>query len=185
MRVYALCDADMIASKNITLEQFIKRCYELDAEVIQYRDKNSDIANIKHNLQKIRKLWDRFLIINDSYELSSFCDGVHIGQDDLLEIDENPHRAIKILKSVIGDDKIIGLSTHNASEIEIANTLDINYIGLGAYRATSTKNDANVLSEKLDDLAALSKHPVGAIGGVRLDDRFKNVSYLVIASGLF
>ncbi len=185
MKIYALCDAAMIASKNITLEDFIKRCYELDVQIIQYRNKNSDISVIKNDLVHLRKLWDRFLIINDYYELSSFCDGVHIGQDDIASIDANPQKAIKILQLAIGEDKIIGLSTHNADEIKIANTLDINYIGLGAYRATATKDDASVLAENLDELAASSIHPVGAIGGVRLDDKFKNVTYLVVGSGLF
>jgi thiamine-phosphate pyrophosphorylase len=129
-------------------------------------------------------LWDGFLIINDYYELISFCDGVHIGQDDLYAIDNDPARAIKILKTAIGTDKIIGLSTHNQFEIEISNSLDINYIGLGAYRETSTKSDAKVLGESLDKLASYSKHPVGAIGGVKLDDTFDHVTYHVIGTGL-
>ena len=67
----------------------------------------------------------------------------------------------------------------------MANLLDLDYIGLGAYRATNTKEDAAPLQEQLDDLAALSKHPVAAIGGVRFDDMFENVSYRVISSALY
>ncbi|MDP3292748.1 MAG: thiamine phosphate synthase, partial [Sulfuricurvum sp.] len=99
-------------------------------------------------------------------------------------IDPDPSRAIKILKMAIGEDKIIGLSTHNAAEIDIANTLDINYIGLGAYRTTSTKSEAKVLGERLDEIAAHSKHPVAAIGGVKMDDTFQHVTYRVVGSGL-
>lgn len=84
----------------------------------------------------------------------------------------------------IGEDKIIGLSTHNADEIAIANELDLNYIGLGAYRASSTKSEAKVLGDKLDEIAAHSTHPVAAIGGVKLDDVFQYVTYKVIGSGL-
>jgi len=184
MQLYALCDCDALRSRNIPLKEFIQKAKEHNAQIIQYRNKHDDIALIKNDLIFVRQLWDGFLIINDYYELISFCDGVHIGQEDLYAIDSDPVRAIKILKSTIGNDKIIGLSTHNKIEIEIANGLDINYIGLGAYRATSTKSEAKVLGESLDALASHSKHPVGAIGGVKIDDRFENVTYHVIGSGL-
>ncbi|MFZ3053079.1 MAG: thiamine phosphate synthase [Sulfuricurvum sp.] len=184
MQLYALCDRDALRTRNITLENFIQKAKENNAVILQYRNKNDDIALIKNDLITIRQLWDGFLIINDYYELISFCDGVHIGQEDLYAIDNEPIRAIKILKTAIGNDKIIGLSTHNRAEIDIANNLDINYIGLGAYRATSTKSEAKVLGESLDTLASYSKHPVGAIGGVKMADSFQYVTYHVIGSGL-
>lgn len=184
MQIYALCDADMLRERRIEFLTFAARAKALGAEVLQYRNKHSDIATIKTDLIALRQVWEGFLIINDHYELAQYCDGVHIGQEDLYTIDPNPSRAIKILKMTIGEDKIIGLSTHNLEEIEIANSLDINYVGLGAYRSTSTKSDAKVLGEKLDTIAAHSKHPVAAIGGVKLEDRFQNVTYHVIGSGL-
>jgi thiamine-phosphate pyrophosphorylase len=184
MRLYALCDAETLRARGVDLLSFADRAKTLGAEVFQYRNKLADIAIVKADLITLRKVWEGFLIINDHYELASFCDGVHIGQEDLYTIDTDPIRAVKILKMTIGEDKIIGLSTHNAVEIEIANSLDINYIGLGAFRSTSTKSDAKVLGAKLDELAALSKHPVAAIGGVKLDDKFQNVTYSVIGSGL-
>lgn len=184
MQLYALCDRDVLRSRHISLEEFIQKAKDYDAKILQYRNKSDDISLIKSDLILVRQLWDGFLIINDYYELISFCDGVHIGQNDLYAIDADPARAIAILKSTIGRDKMIGLSTHNLAEIEIANNLDINYIGLGAYRATSTKSEAKVLGESLDELASHSKHPVGAIGGVSLDDTFSYVTYHVIGSGM-
>lgn len=184
MQIYALCDADMLREKGVNLLSFAERAKSLGAEVLQYRNKHADVASIKSDLIALRRMWEGFLIINDHYELSSFCDGVHIGQEDLYAIDADPSRAIKILKMAIGEDKIVGLSTHNLEEIEIANSLEINYIGLGAYRATSTKSEAKVLGDQLDVIASHSKHPVAAIGGVKLDDVFHHVSYKVIGSGL-
>ncbi len=184
MQLYALCDIDTLHKEGITILSFAQRAKKLGAKVLQYRNKHADIATIKTDLIALRKIWDGFLIINDHYELAQFCDGVHIGQEDLYAIDPNVSRAVKILKMAIGEDKIIGLSTHNIDEIEIANSLDINYIGLGAYRSTSTKSEAKVLGERLDAIAAHSKHPVAAIGGVKLDDTFNHVSYHVIGSGL-
>ena len=184
MQLYALCDRDVLRSRDISFETFIQKVKSFNGEIVQYRNKHDDIATIKNDLIYIRALWDGFLIINDHYELIALCDGVHIGQEDLNTIDTDPIKAIAILKATIGEDKIIGLSTHNAEEIRIANYLDINYIGLGAYRSTSTKSGAKVLGNQLDTIASLSKHPVGAIGGVGLDDVFEYVTYNVIGSGL-
>lgn len=184
MQLYALCDTDTLHKRGMAVLSFAARAKSFGASVLQYRNKHADIAIIKTDLIALRQAWEGFLIINDHYELAPFCDGVHIGQEDLYAIDSDPSRAIKILKMAIGEDKIIGLSTHNAAEIEIANTLDINYIGLGAYRTTSTKSEAKVLGERLDEIAAHSKHPVAAIGGVKLEDTFRHVTYHVIGSGL-
>jgi len=185
MRLYALCDQDMLDEKGISLETFLQKAIDYKAEIIQYRAKNADIAFIKQQLIAIRKQYDGFLIVNDAYELIEFCDGVHVGQEDLREIDENISKAVTILRNVIGNDKILGISTHNEEEVLQANTMDLNYIGLGAYRETATKQDiSGVLGDKLDDIAKLSKHYVAAIGGLKLDDSFKNVAYHVVGSGL-
>lgn len=184
MRLYALCDRDVLRSRDISFTQFIEKVKSFNGEIVQYRNKNDDIATIKNDLIELRKLWDGYLIINDHYELSSYCDGVHIGQEDLYTIDSDPTRALSILKLAIGNDKIVGLSTHNSDEIAIANSLELNYIGLGAYRSTSTKKEAGVLGDSLDQFAKESIHPVAAIGGIKPDDIFEYVTYHVIGSGL-
>ena len=185
MRLYALCDQDLLDSKGLSLEEYIELAKAQNAEIIQYRNKTADIAFIKQQLIKIRKIYDGFLIVNDTYELIEFCDGVHVGQSDLKAIDEDIFKAVKILRNVIGKDKILGISTHNEKEVLQANEMDLNYIGLGAYRDTNTKKDiSGVLGDKLDSIAAKSKHFVGAIGGVKLNDSFLHVRYNVIGSGL-
>ncbi len=185
MRLYALCDQDLLDKKGLSLEDFIEIAKQKNAEIIQYRNKNADIAFIKQQLIKIRKLYDGFLIVNDAYELIEFCDGVHVGQEDLKAIDKDIFKAVKILRNVINKDKLLGISTHNKEEVLQANLMDLNYIGLGAYRDTSTKDNISaILGEKLDDIASLSKHYVAAIGGVRESDKFLHITYHVIGSGL-
>lgn len=184
MRLYALCDQELLDSNNITLEEFVEIAKSNSAEIIQYRNKKADVAFIKSQLIKIRKMFDGFLIVNDAYELVEFCDGVHVGQEDLKSIDEDISKAVKILRSVITKDKILGISTHNEKEVLEANEMDLNYIGLGAYRDTNTKDISTVLGENLDSIASKSKHYVGAIGGVKISDSFDNVTYHVIGSGL-
>ena len=185
MRLYALCDQDMLNRYRVSIENFIDIAKKEKAEIVQYRNKSASLQEVKQSLIKIRKIFDGFLIVNERYELTDFCDGVHIGQEDLKKIDKNPIKAMKILRKLVGSDKIIGLSTHNKEEIEEANLMDLNYIGLGAYRSTSTKDDISVvLGDKLDEIASHSKHYVGAIGGVKKSDKFKNVTYHVIGSEL-
>lgn len=185
MRLYALCDQDLLDKKGLSLEDFIEIAKQKNAEIIQYRNKNADVAFIKQQLIKIRKLYDGFLVVNDAYELVEFCDGVHVGQDDLRAIDKDIFKAVKILREVIKKEKLLGISTHNKEEVLQANLMDINYIGLGAYRDTSTKdNISTIIGEKLDDIASLSKHFVAAIGGVKESDKFVHVTYHVIGSGL-
>lgn len=185
MRLYALYDQDMLDARGISLEAFVAKAKLQNAEILQYRNKNADIAYIKEQLIRIRKIYEGFLIVNDKYELVEFCDGVHVGQGDLEAIDKDISKAVKILRSVVRQDKILGISTHNEEEVLLANEMDLNYIGLGAYRNTTTKSDiSTLLGEDLDKIAAKSKHLVAAIGGVKLDDRFENVTYHVIGSGL-
>lgn len=184
MKIYALCDKDLLEQYSVSLERFVEISKEYGVEIIQYRDKNSSFEDKKVNLIKLRSLWDGVLIINDNFNLARFCDGVHIGQEDLTSIDSNFQTAIEKIKTLIGNEKIIGLSTHNREEVLVANTLDISYIGLGAYRTTQTKDVESVLGEDLDAIAKLSEHNVAAIGGVDFSDSFENVSYLVIGTGL-
>ena len=185
MKLYALCDQDMLDSHGVTLEEYIAIAQKYNAEIIQYRNKNADISYIKKQLIKIRNVYEGFLIVNDAYELIEYCDGVHVGQEDLRAIDKDIYKAVKILRSVVTEEKILGISTHNEEEVLEANNLDINYIGLGAFRNSSTKKDiVGTLGKELDAIAKKSEHLVAAIGGIKLDDEFENVTYSVIGSGL-
>ena len=79
--------------------------------------------------------------------------------------------------------KIIGLSTHNKEEILKANKLPLDYIGLGAYRPTSTKKTSNILGEKIIDLIKYSYHPVAVIGGVKIYDKIPS-KFKVVGSDI-
>ncbi|MBE0514382.1 thiamine phosphate synthase [Sulfurimonas sp.] len=185
MRLYALCDQDLLDKRGLSLEDYIRIAKEQNAEIIQYRNKSADLHFIKQQLIKIRNIYNGFLIVNDAYELIDFCDGVHVGQEDLRAIDPDPIKAAKILREVVKKDKILGISTHNKEEVLQANEMDLNYIGLGAYRNTNTKdNVTTILGDRLDEIASLSKHYVAAIGGVKKSDKFSHVTYHVIGSGL-
>ena len=185
MQLYALCDQSSLDSRNLSLQDFVHLAKKYNAEIIQYRNKDADTETIKASLIELRALWNGFLIVNDKVELVSLCDGVHMGQEDLEAIDADIEYAVIKIRETIGKEKLLGISTHNENEVLRANKMDLNYIGLGAFKQTSTKNVTNLLGDTLDEIAEKSTHKVAAIGGVKLDDTFKNVSYLVIGTGLY
>ena len=184
MQLYALCDQDLLDSRNLSLEDFVTKAKQYGVKTMQYRNKNANISYVKQQLILLRQLFDGFLIINDIFELTPFCDGLHVGQEDLQSIDKDIKKAFLILQEIVGKDKLIGLSTHNKEEILIANELDLYYVGLGAYRETSTKDVNTILGDSLDEIASFSVHPVAAIGGVKFEDKFEHVDYLVVGSAL-
>ncbi len=114
-------------------------------------------------------------------------DGLHLGQEDLLKLSNkfkfDSINTIKFLRKRY-PNKIFGLSTHNELEILESNKYNIDYIGLGAYRQTSTKDVPNILGSNISYLAQISIHPVGAIGGVKISDSIDNITYNVIGSDL-
>ena len=182
MALYALLDFDTLQKYNISIKDFCLTSKGLKAKILQYRDKNSSLEEKKQRLLEIKKYWKKPLIINDTLELLPFCDGIHIGQEDLQYLCEKfnissfelitalhngklhtPHSTLKT--------KIVGLSTHNKEEILKANKLPLSYIGLGAYRPTKTKDTSNVLGEKVIELIKYSYHPVAVIGGIKIYDK--------------
>jgi len=183
--IYALCDYELLTKHNTTLEQYLQICKQHNVKIIQYRDKINNLNIQKENLKYLKNNCNLPIIINDKIDLISYADGLHIGQEDLDSyVKNNRVLSLKLIRKKIGD-KILGLSTHDEIEILEANNFDIDYIGLGAYKTTTTKDVKNQLGDKLPYLAKISKHPVCAIGGVKLSDIIDNTSYNVIGSGLF
>ncbi len=184
MKLYALLDYDSLKLNSWTIERFISTCRALHVEMIQYRDKKEGERRKIENLKLIKSLCDITLLVNDEIDLVEFCDGLHVGQEDLQKISTYKEESIAFIRKKIGR-KVLGISTHNREEILEANILDVDYIGLGAYRATDTKKSATVLKESLSKLARLSFKPVGAIGGVKVDDEIDGVTYAVVGSDLY
>lgn len=184
--IYALVDKETLYSKGLSLSELLQHLKKFpNIPILQYRNKSGMLEEKRADLLTIREQYDGKLIINDSLELTGYADGLHVGQEDLREQSPDLQEAVRLIREKIGD-KLLGLSTHDKAEILEANTLDLDYIGLGAYRTTSTKSEVNVGGKTLLEAAKYSKHPVGIIGGVRLDDEFEApVVYKVIGSGLY
>lgn len=180
--LYVLCDYETLLKRDFTLERFVQLCKVSNVKLLQYRDKISCLETQKDNLTFLKQNLNIPIIINDKIELIEFADGLHLGQEDFEKIHKDKKLAIKLIRMKI-KDKLLGLSTHNEKEILEANTLDLDMIGLGAYRTTTTKDVNNQLGDKIEYLAKISKHPVCAIGGVKIEDIIKNVQFNVVGSG--
>ena len=190
IKLYVICDFATLRGRNLTLEDFCARVPKEDTHLIQYRDKLSSLALQKQHILHLQKHFGLPVIINDHLSLLGVADGLHLGHEDLATLKNETFKIkdnrlfFEFLRKKY-PNKIFGLSTHNELEILEANRLALDYIGLGAYRDTSTKDVSVVLGERISYLAKISKHPVGAIGGVRKDDLIANITYNVISGDLY
>lgn len=149
---------------------FVNKLLLAGAQVIQLRDKSSEQTNLydvaMEALLQSRRLLEQCgrvvkIIINDHLDicLRTGADGLHIGQDDC-----SPQTA----RSILGPEKIIGLSTHGTQQVANAPFAQLDYLGYGPIFPTSTKPDA-APELGLDSLIAatkLSPLPIVAIGGI-------------------
>ena len=99
-------------------------------------------------------------IVNDRLDIALACgaDGVHVGQEDL---------PVASIRSVAGDDFIVGLSTHSPEQIEEAARLGPDYIGVGPIHETPTKEGRKAVGVQLVSYAAAhAVQPFFVIGGL-------------------
>ncbi len=113
-------------------------------------------------LKALLKPYNVPLIINDEVDVAIAvdADGVHVGQSDLPP---------NVVRKLLGENKIVGLSAGNASEILATDPNVVDYLGVGPVFTTSTKLDARAMlgPEKLAELVELSSLPLVGIGGIQ------------------
>ena len=133
------------------------------ATFLQIREKDLDAGSFEAEAASLKALCARYAVpyvVNDSVEiaLAIGADGVHVGQSDIKGRD---------IRSLIGPDKILGISAGTVEEAIAAEKAGADYIGVGAVFGTSTKKNArNLTVEKLREIANAVSIPVVAIGGI-------------------
>ena len=152
--IYPIIDKDLDPKKIEIIERYVGYA-QLRVKGISDRELSTLIKSLKSIYPNLG------IIINDRVDLALIHDlaGVHLGQDDISPIEA---------RKLLGDGKIIGLSTHNIEQVEEANSISIDYIGFGPMFETKTK-DTGYSSrglELLDEISKISKHPIVAIGGI-------------------
>lgn len=142
----------------------VKAMIEGGIKIIQYRDKTKSIKEKVKEAREIRELCKRngvVFIVNDHVDIAILvdADGVHIGQDDMDPSD---------VRKLIGDNKIIGLSTHSEEQgMKAYLNPDVDYIGVGPIFPTTTKDTAPVGLGYLEYAVKNLHLPFTAIGGIK------------------
>ena len=131
--------------------------------VVQLREKKAETLDLYNLALKVKEITQKYnvpLIINDRIDiaLAIDADGVHVGQSDM---------PAKTARSMIGEDKILGVSVANIKEAKKAQRDSADYIGVGAVYPTNTKDDATSVPKKeLKEIVESVDIPVVAIGGI-------------------
>ena len=160
--LYLVTDRSVMSAKS--LEQAVEQAIQGGCTVVQLREKQVSSREFFETAQKVKQITDSHhipLIINDRTDicLAVNAAGIHVGQQDL---------PAKVVRSIVGPDKIIGVSAATLSEAIQAEQDGADYLGVGAMFATSTKtNTRPVTIEQLTQIKQAVQIPVVAIGGIQ------------------
>jgi thiamine-phosphate pyrophosphorylase len=170
----------MRSSKNISSFQFITN-NPIHAELackggckwVQLRVKDTSIDEYLH-LAKVTKLicdkHEASLIINDHIDIAKEVNaaGVHLGKND---------PPVSEARTILGDNFIIGGTANTLEDILALKNQQVDYIGLGPFRFTTTKaNLSPVIGENGYANIVKECHQLGiqlpliAIGGIDIND---------------
>ncbi|GAF24025.1 MULTISPECIES: thiamine phosphate synthase [Shouchella] len=135
------------------------------ADFIQLRDKTSSRKEVFEKAKQLKELCRSYeipFIVNDYIDIAMAvdADGVHVGQDDM---------PLAHVRKLVGDDKIIGVSTHKLEEALEAERGGADYIGVGPIFKTNSKEDVvdPVTTSYIKEIKANLSIPFVAIGGIK------------------
>lgn len=162
--LYLVTDRQLMSSA--TIEESVEEAICGGCTVVQLREKKANSRMFYQMAVSVKRVTQRYgvpLIINDRVDIALAVDaeGVHIGQDD-LPLDK--------VRTIIGTNKIIGVSASNLPEAVAAQAAGADYLGVGAMYATGTKTDANLTSiAELRRIRETVNLPIVVIGGINKD----------------
>ena len=151
----------------------IKMVLDADYKWIQLRFKNQSDEVLMPLAEKVKKLcdvYDATFIVNDHIEIAKSIDasGVHLGLTD---------SSVMNARTVLGNEKIIGGTANTLADVLQRIDEGCNYIGLGPFRFTKTKEKLSPVlglegyESILKSLNEVGKSiPLYAIGGIELHD---------------
>ena len=160
--LYLVTDRGLCGRKP--LKDVVVEAVKGGAVYVQLREKDVSTRFFVEEAKRIKKLLKQYgvpLIINDRVDVALACgaEGVHIGQEDM------PY---EIVRKLMGQKAIIGLSVETWEDVHESQKLDVNYIGVSPVFSTPTKTDTKGAwgLEGLAKIKAFSRHPLVAIGGI-------------------
>jgi thiamine-phosphate pyrophosphorylase len=154
-RVYLVC-----AEQS---DRFLRAALGGGVEIVQLRMKDAPDETILQVAARFRRVCDEhraLFLVNDRPDLvaAAGADGVHLGQDDPPVADA---------RRVIGEARLIGLSTHTPAQVDASSDAGVDYIGVGPVNETPTKPGRPAVGlELVRYAAARATVPFFAIGGI-------------------
>jgi len=168
--LHAICDADACDRAGWTLPDLVSACLRGGAQVLQLRAKFASSRWLYETALaavEVARPAGAVVIVNDRADIArlSAADGVHIGQEDL-----SPAQ----VRSVVGEEAIVGLSTHTVDQINAAVQAPVSYLAIGPVFGTVTKetgyDPVGLERVRIASRSAGAKGlPLVAIGGITLE----------------
>jgi thiamine-phosphate pyrophosphorylase len=161
-KIYPVTDTRL---SGLSHAEQVARLIDGGATLIQLRDKHGaprDLLQQAEAALRVARRSNTQIIINDRVDIAMALDagGVHLGQSDL---------PAKIARRLLKPGSIVGVSTHNLAQVEIAARLPLDYVAFGPIFDTETKADHDPVVG-LDGLRLarrlLGDRPLVAIGGI-------------------
>ena len=185
MLLYAVTD-QMWLKEGETLTDVVESVLQNGATFLQIREKDLAEDAFELEAERLKTLCAQHgvpFVVNDSVEIALQCnaDGVHVGQSDIKGRD---------IRSIIGTDKILGISAGTVAEAVAAEKAGADYIGVGAVFPTGTKKNATPMTmELLKEIVSSVSIPVVAIGGISAENilqlRGSGVDGVAVVSAIF
>ena len=167
-KVYPITDTSVA---GLSHTEQVERLLAGGATIIQLREKQISARLFFEDAVTARQLTRAAgakLIINDRVDvaLAVQADGVHLGQTDI---------PVEVARKLLGENSIIGFSTHTLEQARMALNLTIDYLAFGPIYPTATKQNPDSVTgvSNLVRVKSLAGSlPVVAIGGIN----FENIS---------
>jgi thiamine-phosphate pyrophosphorylase len=163
--LYIILDPSICPTRPLV--EVLTAAADAGASLFQYRNKTASMKEAYVEALALRQAAAnagvRF-IVNDRCDLAMAvdADGVHLGQGDL---------PLGLARKIMGAGKLIGISTHNAEQVQEATAGKPDYLGFGPIFKPGSKQDHDpvVGVEGLRAMRSLTSIPVFAIGGIQFD----------------
>ena len=154
-----------IATKSV--KETARLVIDGGADAIQLREKtisDSEFISLAGEVREIATRSGTLLIINDRVHVARKinADGVHLGQQDMSVLEA---------RDIIGNEKIIGVSTHSIIQARQAQKDGADYIAIGPIYPTRTKGyEPSIGIEIIQKISGAVNIPIIAIGAITLEN---------------
>jgi len=163
--LYVILDPAVCPDRSLT--EILTASAEAGARIFQYRNKTASMKEAYTEgialRARARELGVLF-IVNDRCDLALAvdADGVHLGQGDL---------PLDLARRVMGEKRLIGISTHNPDQVRAASAGRPDYLGFGPIFTPASKPDHDpvVGIAGVRTIRPLTTLPIFAIGGIQTD----------------